>query len=104
MKPPRATFLDFPLGCPIGRPGRPEQQREILRAVLEAGFDAPPDSALRRLPFQWDENGSRDWEGLVDDVYRVDNAIRGTVAAHARDHEEATAAAPRNEQGISCWC
>jgi len=59
----------LPPGCPIGRPGRPEQQREILRAVLEAGFDAPPDSALRRLPFQWDENGSRAWEGFVDDVY-----------------------------------
>ncbi|MEO3827758.1 hypothetical protein [Actinomadura sp. B10D3] len=103
MKPPRATFLDFPLGCPMGRPGRTDQQRDILRTVLEAAVEAPADSEPRRLPFQWDEDGNRDWESLVDDIYRIDNAIRGTVGAHAREHEGA--ASNRPEGGAAqCWC
>ena len=36
FKPPRTVFLDFPLGCPAGKPNEPELQRMILRAVLEA--------------------------------------------------------------------
>ena len=29
MKPPRTCFLDFPLGCPAGKPHESVQQREI---------------------------------------------------------------------------
>jgi hypothetical protein len=81
LSPPRATFLDFPLGCPAGRPRRPEQQRAIVRAALETGASVRADTpwALHLLPFQWDESGDRSWESLVADLYRVDNEIRGTV-------------------------
>ena len=37
LKPPRAMFLDFPLGCPCGRPGRPEQQTRDPSARTPAG-------------------------------------------------------------------
>jgi hypothetical protein len=36
VKPPRTVFLDFPLGCPAGKPNEPELQRKILRAALAA--------------------------------------------------------------------
>ena len=34
FKPPRTVFLDFPLGCPAGKPNEPELQRMILRVRL----------------------------------------------------------------------
>ena len=57
FKPPRTVFLDFPLGCPAGKPNEPELQRDILRAALRAA--------------------------TVKDLYRKD---LGTVAAHVADH------------------
>src|SRR3970282_2165386 len=36
FKPPRTVFLDFPLGCPAGKPNEPDLQREILRAALRS--------------------------------------------------------------------
>jgi hypothetical protein len=35
FKPPRTVFLDFPLGCPAGKPNEAELQRSVLRAALE---------------------------------------------------------------------
>jgi hypothetical protein len=43
MKPPRATFLDFPLGCPGGRPGVADQQRAIVRAAIQTGTRTTED-------------------------------------------------------------
>jgi hypothetical protein len=62
FKPPRTVFLDFPLGCPAGKPDEPELQRNILRGALAAAprFGAP--WKIMKLPFQWSENGNRDWE------------------------------------------
>jgi D-proline reductase (dithiol) PrdB len=90
VKPPRATFLDFPLGCPGGRPGMPEEQRAIIRTAVQTGVGTSEDTAweLPRLPFTWDADGNRDWEDLVVDVYRVDNAIRGTVLANLSEHRD----------------
>ena len=31
---PRFVFNDFPLGNPIGHPGRPDMQREVVRLAL----------------------------------------------------------------------
>jgi len=104
LKPPRATFLDFPLGCPGGRPKRPEQQREIVRAALQAGVGAPTrEWTLPRLPFRWSPDGDRGWEDLVVDLYRLDNAIRGTVVANRGTHEEDLAGRER-EFTIRCAC
>src|ERR1700693_5470680 len=43
MKPPRTCFLDFPLGCPAGKPHESAQQREILRAALKLASEFDPD-------------------------------------------------------------
>ncbi|WP_326836930.1 hypothetical protein VSH64_18860 [Amycolatopsis rhabdoformis] len=102
VKPPRATFLDFPLGCPAGRPRRPAQQREIVRGALETAASLPAGDpwALHRLPFRWDESGDRGWESLVADLYRVDNEIRGTVKGNMRAH----GFEPGGEHTIRCAC
>ena len=36
VRPPRAVFLDYPMGNEIGRPGNVEEQRAILRAAFGA--------------------------------------------------------------------
>jgi D-proline reductase (dithiol) PrdB len=84
FKPPRTVFLDFPLGCPAGKPNEPELQRNILRAALAAAplFGAP--WRIVQLPFQWSEDGSRDWEESVRELYRKG---LGTVANHVADHQ-----------------
>lgn len=105
VKPPRATFLDFPLGCPGGRPDMPEQQRAIVRAALETGVSAAlgADWSLSRLPFTWSPDGNRDWENLVADLYRVDNEIRGTVLANMSQHTDQLAG-KEQEFTIRCAC
>jgi hypothetical protein len=104
VKPPRATFLDFPLGCPGGRPGVRDQQRDVIRAALETGTSTTEAAPwqLFRLPFTWD-GGSRDWENLVVDVYRLDNAIRGTVLANLSEHRDNLVGQER-EFAIRCAC
>ncbi|MEW2500782.1 hypothetical protein AB0878_09905 [Amycolatopsis sp. NPDC047767] len=105
VKAPRATFLDFPLGCPGGRPREVEQQRAIVRAALETGAAVDPAEpwSLRRLPFRWAADGNRDWETLVTDLYRVDNEIRGSVRANLNAHVMSLAGQEK-EFTIRCAC
>jgi D-proline reductase (dithiol) PrdB len=104
LKPPRASFLDFPLGCPAGRPRETAQQREIIKAALEHAEQAGEPWELPRLPFQWAADGNRDWEALVADIYRIDNEIRGTVRANSAAHQNALGGGNEHEFAIRCAC
>jgi hypothetical protein len=86
VKPPRTCFLDFPLGCPAGKPREESQQREILRAVFAAVplFEREPWH-MKTLPFQWAEDGNRLWEAEIYRLYR-EGGIR-TVLAHQAAHK-----------------
>ena len=60
VHPPRAAFLDYPLGHTTGKPHQPALQREILLAAL-AGFSSLASPGLvNRLPFKWSED--RSWQ------------------------------------------
>lgn len=85
LKPPRTRFLDFPIGCPAGKPHEPEQQRAILRGALGAAprFDAPWRQV--ELSFQWAADGSRAWEDDLRTIYRDGLA---TVADHGARHSQ----------------
>jgi len=83
VKPPRACFLDFPIGCPVGKPHAPDLQRQILKAVFDHAATVTGDWALHELPFQWAEDGDRRWEEDLKDLYRQG---LGTVEAHVADH------------------
>lgn len=84
-KPPRTCFLDFPLGCPAGKPHEAAQQRDILRSALKlaADFDGKPWH-IKPLPFQWSADGSRAWEEEVSELYR--NGGLNIVLAHRDEH------------------
>ena len=70
IKPPRACFLDFPIGCPAGKPREAELQRQILKAVLSQAPRFGTVWSMHELPFQWSEDGSRDWEEELKEIYR----------------------------------
>jgi len=101
FKPPRTVFLDFPLGCPAGKPNEPELQCEILRSALAAapGFDET--WRMVELPFQWSVDGRRDWEETVREMYR--NGL-STVARHVTDHQAAGESLLDNEKEFAVRC
>jgi D-proline reductase (dithiol) PrdB len=74
IKAPRVAFLDFPMGCPAGKPNDPDLQRAVLRDTLRAasGFSGPWE--MLELPYQWSSDGSRDWENEVRGLYVADAA------------------------------
>lgn len=102
-KPPRTCFLDFPLGCPAGKPHEPEQQREILRTALRLAstFDGVPWH-IESLPFQWSDDGSRAWEQEVDDLYR--NGGLKIVLAHREEHHARGESLVGRERAFAIRC
>ena len=63
VNPPRAVYLDFPLGHTAGKPHDAALQRRIMRDTLEAlaTIDAP--GTIRRLPYRWAADDA--WKDLV---------------------------------------
>lgn len=49
VKPPRALWLDFPMGRPMGKPNDPEFQLKVIRAAFEL-FDRPSGPVLEDFP------------------------------------------------------
>lgn len=55
--PPRAAFLDFPLGHTTGKPHDRELQRAILVAALAAFESLRAPGGIEHLPFDWGDEG-----------------------------------------------
>src|SRR5262245_40707231 len=68
--PPRAAFLDYPLGHTTGKPNQPELQREILIQALEGFTSLTVPGSIKMLPFRWDDE---DWKrtAMMDGDTRV---------------------------------
>jgi len=71
VNPPRAAFLDYPLGHTTGKPYEPELQREILVQALEGVASLTTPGSIKLLPFRWSEDD--DWRrtALMDGDTRV---------------------------------
>ncbi|MGH7858421.1 MAG: hypothetical protein ACREQY_13940 [Candidatus Binatia bacterium] len=61
--PPRAAFLDFPLGHTTGKAHDAELQRAILTASLSAFEEPEAPGSVKMLPFRWSEDDS--WKERV---------------------------------------
>jgi len=57
-RPPRAVFTDYPLGHSIGRPFDQQNQRDIVRAGLDALTSITEPGTILDLPHTWDELGA----------------------------------------------
>jgi len=53
VNPPRAAFLDYPLGHTAGPPGEPDVQRAILLEALGAFTELTEPGSVKMLPFAW---------------------------------------------------
>ena len=55
VKPPRAAFLNFPLGHQCGKPDDVDLQTTILKSTLDILTNASTPGDLVDLPFEWDQ-------------------------------------------------
>jgi D-proline reductase (dithiol) PrdB len=103
VKPPRTCFLDFPLGCPAGKPHAAEQQRDILRSVFAFAPTFDADAwAMKTLPFTWSADGDRTWEQTTDDLYR--NGGLAITAAHMAAHAAVGESLVGKERAFAVKC
>lgn len=56
VNPPRAAFLDYPLGHTTGKPHDRTLQRAILVEALEAFASLREPGEVKALPFHWDDD------------------------------------------------
>ena len=56
VNPPRAAFLDYPLGHTTGKPHEPALQREILLQALDTFTSLTEPGSVKMLPFRWSED------------------------------------------------
>jgi hypothetical protein len=56
IRPPRAVFLNHPLGNAVGRPSEPDQQRAVLRTALGLLESATEPGVIVDLAFRWPDD------------------------------------------------
>jgi len=56
VNPPRAAFLDFPLGQTTGKPHEPDLQRQILVEALSSFETMTAPGSMKDLHFRWSED------------------------------------------------
>ncbi len=65
--PPRAVFLNYPMGNETGFPGDPDGQTDIVRCALTAGAALKEPGSIADLGLTFDGRGPEDepWEEWV---------------------------------------
>ena len=56
VHPPRAVFLDYPLGHTTGKPFEPALQREIVLQALQGFLTLTTPGSIITLPFRWSDD------------------------------------------------
>lgn len=64
VNPPRAAFVDFPLGHTTGKADEPELQRDILRRALACFETLNAPGEIVELPFHWADTDA--WKAPVE--------------------------------------
>lgn len=65
VRPPRAVFLRWPFGHPLGEPGNRDQQMTILKEVLRTLRTIDIPGTIVDLPYRWRRV---DYRGLPDTI------------------------------------
>jgi len=85
VKPPRAVFINFPLGHQTGPPDQPELQRRIVTDAMRAFETITTPAAIVELSYVWDAN-DQSWED-IDYTKRWMPARPSREAADAQEAE-----------------
>jgi D-proline reductase (dithiol) PrdB len=91
VRPPRAVFLDFPLGHTAGRAGDAEGQRAILLAALRAFETLREPGAVVTLPFSWAEDDA--WKDALAASHADDRRPRDPEPQYQDETDRARAEA-----------
>lgn len=62
VPPPRAAFVDHPVGRTFGPPGDRPRNEQVLAAVLSELGQFTSADPIRDVHCQWSADGSRRWE------------------------------------------
>ncbi|HEC09010.1 MAG TPA: hypothetical protein ENI86_05500 [Acidimicrobiales bacterium] len=83
VNPPRAAFLDFPLGHTSGRPHQPELNREIVSDALRAFEVLTVPGSMLHLRYHWADDDS--WkDGVMRPASDTGEDASGAKAADDR--------------------
>ena len=63
VNPPRAAYLDFPLGHTTGKPHDAEGQRQILRDAFRIFAELQTPGQIEKLSYTWQEDDA--WKDRV---------------------------------------
>ena len=99
VNPPRAVFLDFPLGHTSGPPDRPDLQRRILVDTLEAFTAMTAPGSIKALPYQWPEDPT--WHTAYN---RIGDARTERAATPQYQTEEDRHRAEKNDRSALAVC
>ena len=83
VNPPRAAYLDFPLGHTTGKPHDAEGQRQILRDAFRIFESLDTPGRIETLPYQWASDDA--WK---ERVMRPDPERQSDDAGHEDDRVE----------------
>ena len=75
VNPPRAIYLDYPLGQTAGREGDLGEQRYVMQRALLALQDMTVPGSITDLDLQWSEDDS--WKDGVMQPKTADNSDAG---------------------------
>ena len=76
--PPRAVFLDYPLGHTAGKAKDPALQRDIVVAALGAVDELDRPGAVKMLPYRWSR----------DDDWKRETMLNGDTRSHRSNSPE----------------
>jgi hypothetical protein len=110
IKPPRAMWLNFPMGRPLGKPNNPVFQTKLIRAVFKL-LDTPTGPVLENFPDTIPVNTGRMGYALppehiltTDDIGDVDALVvevQTEIEGLLSSYESALAARGRTTVGAS---
>ncbi len=106
VNPPRAVYLDFPLGRTAGKANDKPLQRKIMIDTLSALDSIQVPGTIRELPYQWSDDDA--WKDLVmrpdpdASTGHSDNRIeRVATAQYQSDADRAAAQVTLSEGGCA---
>lgn len=95
VNPPRAVFIDFPLGHTAGKRGDKALQRRIMIDTLSALDGIHKPGSIITLPYRW--SGTDDWKDTVmqsrEDGRHADDRVTRRDAPQYQYPEDREAAA-----------
>jgi hypothetical protein len=110
IKPPRALWLNFPMGRPMGKPNDPPYQMKVIRAAFKL-FDAASGPVLEDFPEVIPVKGGRMGYALpvdlvmstdeIGDVDALVGEVQAEIEALRPAYEAAAAARGRTTVGAS---